>query len=143
MSSLSLPSPTLSTPAWRIAVVGCAFSLIWSSAFIAGKQAMTGCGPFTLLSLRFLAAGALLWLLRRWLHSAAGRQWWQSRLLRLPLMGPLARALDVTTHELTHAVTSSTAQLAYQNESGALNESVADIFGAGVETWVASGGACP
>ena len=61
MSSLSLPSPALSTPAWRIAVVGCAFSLIWSSAFIAGKQAMTGCGPFTLLSLRFLSAGALLW----------------------------------------------------------------------------------
>ncbi len=74
MSSLSLPSPTLSTPAWRIAVVGCAFSLIWSSAFIAGKQAMTGCGPFTLLSLRFLAAGALLWLLRRWLPGDTPQQ---------------------------------------------------------------------
>jgi uncharacterized membrane protein len=74
MSSLSLPSPTLSTPAWRIAVVGCTFSLIWSSAFIAGKQAMTGCGPFTLLSLRFLAAGALLWLLRRWLPGDTPQQ---------------------------------------------------------------------
>jgi drug/metabolite transporter (DMT)-like permease len=74
MSSLSLPSPALSTPAWRIAVVGCAFSLIWSSAFIAGKQAMTGCGPFTLLSLRFLSAGALLWLLRRWLPGDTHQQ---------------------------------------------------------------------
>lgn len=51
------------------------------------------------------------------------------------LMGPLARALDVTTHELTHAVTSSTARLAYQNESGALNEAMSDIMASVCEAW--------
>ncbi len=45
------------------------------------------------------------------------------------LMSPLARSLDVTAHELTHAVTSASADLIYQNESGALNESMSDIFG--------------
>ncbi|MEX0417040.1 M4 family metallopeptidase [Bacillus sp. C30] len=37
--------------------------------------------------------------------------------------------LDVVGHELTHAVTSSTSDLIYRNESGALNESISDIFG--------------
>jgi Zn-dependent metalloprotease len=51
------------------------------------------------------------------------------------LMKQLAYALDVTAHELTHAVTSSTADLVYQNESGALNESMSDIMGAVCEAW--------
>ncbi|WP_139491813.1 M4 family metallopeptidase [Brevibacillus dissolubilis] len=42
-------------------------------------------------------------------------------------------ALDVIAHELTHAVTERTAGLVYQNESGALNESISDIFGAMVD----------
>jgi Zn-dependent metalloprotease len=37
-------------------------------------------------------------------------------------------SLDIAAHELTHAVTERTAGLIYQNESGALNESVSDIF---------------
>ena len=49
--------------------------------------------------------------------------------------GPIAYSLDVTGHEFTHAVTSSTADLTYQNESGALNESMSDIFGAAIEAW--------
>ncbi|MFJ3957227.1 M4 family metallopeptidase [Arthrobacter sp. NPDC090010] len=36
---------------------------------------------------------------------------------------------DVTGHELTHGVTSKTNGLLYQNESGAINESMSDIFG--------------
>jgi bacillolysin len=36
--------------------------------------------------------------------------------------------LDIVGHELTHAVTENTAGLVYQDESGALNESVSDIF---------------
>ena len=44
----------------RIALVGIFFSFVWSSAFIAGKIGMTSTGPLTLLSLRFLIAGAIL-----------------------------------------------------------------------------------
>ncbi len=51
------------------------------------------------------------------------------------LMGPTSEGFDVTAHELTHAVTSSTAQLAYQNESGALNEAMSDIMAAVCEAW--------
>ena len=39
------------------------------------------------------------------------------------------RSVDVIGHELTHGVTESTAALDYQGESGALNESVSDVFG--------------
>lgn len=41
--------------------------------------------------------------------------------------------LDVMGHEFTHAVTEHTADLYYYGESGALNESFSDIFGAIVE----------
>lgn len=37
--------------------------------------------------------------------------------------------LDVIGHELTHGVIENSARLVYQGESGALNESIADIFG--------------
>ncbi|WP_044023170.1 M4 family metallopeptidase [Bacillus sp. SG-1] len=46
---------------------------------------------------------------------------------------PLSGALDVVAHELTHAVTDTSADLIYQNESGAINESMSDIFGTLVE----------
>lgn len=46
---------------------------------------------------------------------------------------PLSGALDVIGHELTHAVTDTTAGLVYQNESGAINESISDVFGTLVE----------
>ena len=45
----------------------------------------------------------------------------------------LSGGLDVVAHELTHAVTSSSSNLVYQNESGALNEAISDIFGTLVE----------
>lgn len=44
-----------------------------------------------------------------------------------------ARSFDVVAHELTHAVTNLTADLVYQNESGALNEAMSDILGAAAE----------
>lgn len=47
---------------------------------------------------------------------------------------------DVAAHELTHAVTSMTSNLAYMNEPGALNEAMSDILGAGTEAWSQSGG---
>ena len=57
--------------------------------------------------------------------------------------------LDVVAHELTHGVTQYTADLIYQNQSGALNESVSDIFAMlidtddftiGEDSWLASPG---
>lgn len=42
---------------------------------------------------------------------------------------PLSAGLDVAAHEMTHGVISHTANLAYRNQSGALNESFADVFG--------------
>ncbi len=39
-------------------------------------------------------------------------------------------AIDICGHEITHAVTQNTADLIYQDESGALNESFSDMFGA-------------
>ncbi len=42
-------------------------------------------------------------------------------------------SLDVCGHEITHGVTEYTANLVYQNESGALNESFSDVFGTAIE----------
>jgi Zn-dependent metalloprotease len=46
---------------------------------------------------------------------------------------PLAGGLDVAAHEMTHGVVQNTANLEYQNESGAINEAMADISGAMVD----------
>jgi bacillolysin len=46
---------------------------------------------------------------------------------------PLARGLDVAGHEMSHGVIQETAGLEYQGESGAMNESFADIFGAMID----------
>ncbi len=45
------------------------------------------------------------------------------------VFSPLAKSLDVTGHEVSHGVVQNTAGLIYENESGAMNESFADIFG--------------
>ncbi|HEY3387788.1 MAG TPA: M4 family metallopeptidase, partial [Saprospiraceae bacterium] len=42
----------------------------------------------------------------------------------------LARGLDVAGHEMSHGVIQNTANLEYVGQSGALNESYADVFGA-------------
>ena len=42
---------------------------------------------------------------------------------------PLAGALDVAAHEMTHGVTESTARLEYDSQSGAINESMSDVIG--------------
>lgn len=47
--------------------------------------------------------------------------------------GPLAASLDVGGHEMSHGVVQETANLEYQDQPGALNESFADIFGVLVE----------
>ena len=44
------------------------------------------------------------------------------------ILNPLVLNQDVTTHELGHAVTQYTADFEYMYESGALNESMSDVF---------------
>jgi thermolysin len=53
----------------------------------------------------------------------------------------LAGSLDIAAHELTHAVTSSTSNLIYLNESGALNEAFSDIMGTAAEFYFQPAGA--
>jgi Zn-dependent metalloprotease len=46
------------------------------------------------------------------------------------------KCIDIIAHELTHGVTQYEASLNYSGESGALNESMSDVFGALVKQWV-------
>ncbi len=46
-------------------------------------------------------------------------------------------ALDIAGHEMSHGVTSRSANLTYRGESGGLNEATSDIFGTNVE-WYAN-----
>jgi bacillolysin len=55
-------------------------------------------------------------------------------------MWNLSSAIDVTAHELGHGITFTTSNLKYKDESGALNEALSDIMGAGAEAWRDSGG---
>lgn len=50
---------------------------------------------------------------------------------------------DVVAHELTHAVTEFSANLLYNSQSGALNESYSDIFGEAVDQLFAVGNDAP
>jgi Zn-dependent metalloprotease len=47
---------------------------------------------------------------------------------------PLAGGLDVGAHEMTHGVTQYSCNLVYLDQSGALNESMSDVFGKMVDT---------
>jgi len=53
------------------------------------------------------------------------------------LFTDFTKSLDVIAHELTHGVTDYTAALKYHNQSGALNESMSDVFGSLVKQWAA------
>jgi len=48
---------------------------------------------------------------------------------------PFAGAIDVVAHEMTHGVTTYTANLIYKDQPGALNEAFSDIFGEAVEAY--------
>ncbi|HEY8208213.1 MAG TPA: M4 family metallopeptidase [Myxococcaceae bacterium] len=47
-------------------------------------------------------------------------------------------SIDVAGHEMSHGVTSRTANLTYSGESGGLNEATSDIFGTSVEFYAAN-----
>ncbi len=43
-----------------------------------------------------LAAALVVWLLIKWFKTPAGRQWWQSMVLRMPLVGTLSKKYEMT-----------------------------------------------
>ena len=47
--------------------------------------------------------------------------------------------IDICGHEMTHGITERTSNLTYSGESGALNESMSDVFGAMVELYADGG----
>jgi Zn-dependent metalloprotease len=51
------------------------------------------------------------------------------------LFSDFTGSVDVIGHELGHGITQYTANLAYHNQSGALNESMSDVFGSMVKQW--------
>ena len=51
------------------------------------------------------------------------------------LLTDTTRGLDVIGHELTHGVTQNEANLTYSGQSGALNESISDVFGSLVKQY--------
>ena len=52
--------------------------------------------------------------------------------------GP-ATSIDICAHEIGHAICTYTANLAYQNQSGAMNEGFSDIWGACIEQYGRNG----
>ncbi|MEU7291194.1 M4 family metallopeptidase [Streptomyces flaveolus] len=52
------------------------------------------------------------------------------------IFSDLTSSISVIAHELAHGVTEHTAGLAYRDQSGALNESISDVFGTLVEQWM-------
>jgi Zn-dependent metalloprotease len=64
------------------------------------------------------------------------RMWYgQKKDPELGRFASYSRFLDVIAHELTHGVTQNTSNLVYEGESGALNESISDIFGVIISNW--------
>jgi bacillolysin len=63
------------------------------------------------------------------------RKMWYGQIMRGGRLVSLSRYLDVIGHELTHGVIESTSNLVYATQSGALNESFADIAGIIINNW--------
>lgn len=67
-------------------------------------------------------------------YKTMGNAYWDPQRQAMVYGPGFAIALDIVGHEISHAVISHEANLAYFNESGALNEAYADMFGAFVES---------
>jgi hypothetical protein len=51
------------------------------------------------------------------------------------LFTDFTKSVDIIAHELTHGIIDFTAGLEYHNQSGALSESISDVFGSLVKQW--------
>jgi Zn-dependent metalloprotease len=77
-------------------------------------------------------------------ESGPGNAWWDGRGIKFgPADGgdflAMEGALDVVAHELTHGVNERTNGLVYRGQSGALDESFADVMGEAVQIWQEQG----
>lgn len=63
------------------------------------------------------------------------KKMWYGQVLRGGRLVSLSQYLDVIAHELTHGVIETTSNLVYATQSGALNESFADIAGVIINNW--------
>ncbi|MCK8674944.1 M4 family metallopeptidase [Rhodococcus sp. HM1] len=63
------------------------------------------------------------------------RRMWYGQISRNGRLVSLSRYLDVIGHELTHGAIESTSNLVYATQSGALNESYADVAGVVIGNW--------
>jgi bacillolysin len=63
------------------------------------------------------------------------RRMWYGQIMRGGRLVSLSRYLDVIGHELTHGVIEATSGLVYATQSGALNESFADVAGILISNW--------
>lgn len=60
---------------------------------------------------------------------------WYGQIQKNGRLVSLSRFLDVIGHELTHGVIETTSNLVYATQSGALNESFADVAGVVIKNW--------
>ncbi|ESZ90974.1 hypothetical protein SBOR_8637 [Sclerotinia borealis F-4128] len=51
------------------------------------------------------------------------------------IFGTFTKNLDVIGHELTHGIIQLTTDLEYKHQSGALNESISDVFGSMIKQY--------
>jgi bacillolysin len=65
--------------------------------------------------------------------ACSGGAYWDPDQQQMFFCEGFAGPLDVTAHEVTHAVTERTAGLDYEGESGALNEALSDMFASNLD----------
>jgi Zn-dependent metalloprotease len=70
----------------------------------------------------------------------AGAHWYKNEMF-FGSADKFAGAIDVVGHEATHGVVQASSGFVYNNQSGSLNESFADLFAEGVEDFVTAGAA--
>ena len=91
-----------------------------------GRNGIDGAGGTMIAAVHVTQGGA-----------AMDNAYWNGRMMAYGdgsrVFKPLARALDVTAHEMTHGIIAATVNLDYKNQAGALNESLADVFGCMVD----------
>lgn len=63
------------------------------------------------------------------------RRMWYGQVSDGTRLVSLARYFDVNVHEMTHGVIETSSNLVYQDQSGALNESLADTMGVIIANW--------